>query len=86
MRTPGPQRRTISQFYKILELPDDVTDLSPREFWTQHNGNSHSTGTEIADPVGEKGGQGEMVVAIVGDFHRQKVLQRTLPWYYRHPC
>lgn len=74
--------RASSQFSKILGLPDDITNFWPQEFWTNfRSGIVGGKGAEI-DGCGDKAlGTGELVVAIVGDFYRQKVMQRTLPWY-----
>jgi len=57
-------------YYRILSLPADISSLiEVKDFWTSNPG----------------GGAGhmerELAVAVVGDFYRQRVGGRSLPWY-----
>jgi len=61
-----------SQFNKLLSLPGDITNLSPREFWTP---------IVMMTTGGYGYGGGQRVVGIMGDLLRDKVLGRSLAWY-----
>ena len=66
---PCAAGRTSSQYNKLLSLPGDITNFSPREFWSP-----------IVMMTTRGYGAGERVVAIMGDLSRDKVSARSLAW------
>lgn len=59
--------RASSQYNKLLSLPGDISNFSPREFW--------SPIVMMTTPRGP-----ERVVGITGDLLRDKVSARSLAW------
>lgn len=79
--------RPRARLSKVLGIQrsDEINDLSPTDFWQVWSSASTQNAGPSEAATASATASDETVVAIIGDLLRDKVEDKSLPWYYESP-